>query len=336
MYQKKLNYIHYYFIAIISFIFIWGGFEYIKICNGEACQIDTIRLWYGLITIVLIFIPVTLCIWSEYVNGQIKKIFSRIKLIYEEKTLIFGMAIFISLGIASLTLFNFWWSHFVKTPAPKEYMAALVNLSVFIATLFAPIAALMLYDNWKTQKNYDLNKEILLSIDNIIFDIYNDLFKKINCLTALHEIDIYKIQIENYDENKNIPSYVNELNQLHSKIELYDVLNKTNLKKHFNNFGGSVFRAVHISNYIYNSYDELASKINIKKTNNTISKKYSNYEKINYRSEIENIKNAICKKYRYQYDDYSTILFLNFDEAFVDFKDQYNNITKEVRDRIKA
>lgn len=199
MYQRKLNYIHYYFVAIISFILIWGGFEYITICNGKACQIDTKRLWYGLITIVLIFIPITLCIWSEYVNGQIKRLFSSIKLLYEEKTLIFGMAIFISLGIASLMFFNIWWSHFVKEPAPKEYMAALVNLSVFIATLFAPIAALMLYDNWKIQHNKAVISDEAKEVWNLLVKL------SIETLDLDHEY--YNLQISEYlyfNKNKKI------------------------------------------------------------------------------------------------------------------------------------
>jgi hypothetical protein len=336
MTQQKLNYIHYYLVAIVSTILVWGMFEYISICNGQNCAINTNRLWNGLALITLIFIPITLCIWSEYVNGQLKKLFGNIKLLYEEKTLIFAMAIFISLAIASLMIFNNYWNHFVKEDSPKEYMAALVNLSVFVATLFAPIAALILYDNWKIQKNYDLNKEILLSIDNIIFEIYNDLFKKINCLNLIHNIDKYKIEFENYEDNKNLSNYINELNQLQSKIELYDALNKKELKNHFVNFGGALYRVTNISSSVYDSYDKYASKIKIKKTNNTISNRYKHHEKIMYKDEIEGVKEAIRKKHKYQSADYSTIMFLNFDEAFSQFIEQHNIIIKEVRDKIKA
>lgn len=346
MTQNKLNYIHYYLLVIVASILIWGGFEYISICNGHNCMIDTTRLWKGLNIITLIFIPITLCIWSDYVNGQIKKLFAIFRLQYEEKTLIFAIAIFVTLGIASLLIFNGWWEYYVDdakieekktfTKYGKEYMSALVNLSVFVATLFAPIAALILYDNWKIQKNYDLNKEILLSIDNIIFDIYNDIFKRINCITSLYEIDSYKISIENYPENKNLSNYVNEINQLQSKIELYDALNKKNLKEHFNNFGGSIFRITHISQNIFDVYDDYASKIKIENSKNTVSVKYTNSEKIMYKNEIDNLKKALLKKHRYQSSDLSEMIFLDFIDALDDFKNQYQTITNEVRKNIKA
>lgn len=350
MNQQKLNYIHYYLLAIVTSILIWGGFEYITICNGQNCMFNTSRLWKGLAIITLIFIPITLCIWSTYANSVIRFLLNnlktQIKIQYEEKTLLFAVLIFVALFAASLTIFNVYWNYYVGDDViekgknfskyGKEYMAATANVAVFSATLFAPIAALILYDNWKVQKNYDLNKEILLSIDNIIFEIYNDLFKKINCLTVLNEIDNYKIQIENYEDNKKISNHINELNQLQSKIELYDALNKKELKNHFNNFGGAIFRIVHISNEIYSSYDEFALKIKIKNTNNTIFDRYNNSEKIIYRKEIENVKKSMLKNHRYQSNENATSIFLNFDEAFIEFKNQYNIITKEVRDKIKA
>lgn len=188
MNQKKLTYIHYYILAIATSILVWGGFEYVAICNGHNCMIDTSRLWTGLALITLIFIPITLCVWSEYVNGQLQNIFGRIKLLYEEKTLIFAIAIFISLSIASLMIFNAWWAHFVKDNSPKEYMAALVNLSVFVATLFAPIAALILYDNWKIQHNKTLLSEEAKSV-------YYVLHKERICFYELREFIIKRAKI---------------------------------------------------------------------------------------------------------------------------------------------
>lgn len=171
MNQQKLNYIHYYLLAIVSAILVWGGFEYISICNGKNCMIDTSRLWSGLALIVLIFIPITLCIWSEYVNDQLKKLLSFFKQKYEEQILIFGMLILFLLSLLSYEVFNFNWDIAEKSRESKEYVAALVNLAIFVATIFAPIAALLLYNNWKIQHNKILfskeAKEIWLLIYNI-------------------------------------------------------------------------------------------------------------------------------------------------------------------------
>lgn len=215
MTQQKLNYIHYYFLAILSSILIWGGFEYISICNGQNCMIDTNRLWKGLAIITLIFIPITLCIWSEYVNGQLKKIFGSIKLLYEEKTLIFAIAIFISLSIASLMIFNYWWTYFVKENASKEYMAALVNLSVFVATLFAPIAALILYDNWKIQHN-----------KTVLAEQAKPLLKKLSQEQILIKEIINQFEMETYNP---LCRFTVTDEKLEVKIKEYELLRSTNI-----------------------------------------------------------------------------------------------------------
>lgn len=215
MNQHKLTYIHYYLLAIATSILVWGGVEYIAICSGHNCMINTNRLWKGLTLITLIFIPITLCVWSEYVNGQLKNIFGNIKLLYEEKTLIFAIAIFISLSIASLMIFNSWWTYFVKEPASKEYMAALVNLSVFVATLFAPIAALILYDNWKIQHN-----------KTVLAEQAKPLLKKLSQEQILIKEIINQFEMETYDP---LCKFTVTDEKLKVKIKEYELLRSTNI-----------------------------------------------------------------------------------------------------------
>lgn len=215
MNQHKLTYIHYYLLAIATSILVWGGFEYVAICSGHNCMIDTSRLWKGLTLITLIFIPITLCVWSEYVNGQLQKIFGSIKLLYEEKTLIFAIAIFISLSIASLMIFNTWWTYFVKDNAPKEYMAALVNLSVFVATLFAPIAALILYDNWKIQHN-----------KTVLAEQAKPLLKKLSKEQIIIKEIINQFEMETYNP---LCRFTVTDEKLELKIKEYEVLRSTNI-----------------------------------------------------------------------------------------------------------
>lgn len=215
MNQQKLNYIHYYLLAIITSILVWGGFEYIAICNGHNCTVDTNRLWKGLSLIALVFIPITLCIWSEYVNGQLKKLFAIFKLQYEEKTLLFAIAIFLNLSIASLMIFNSWWNYFVNEDASKEYMAALVNLSVFVATLFAPIAALILYDNWKIQHN-----------KTVLAEQAKPLLKKISQEQILIKEIINQFEMETYDP---LCRFTVTDEKLEEKIKEYELLRSTNI-----------------------------------------------------------------------------------------------------------
>lgn len=159
MTQQKLNYIHYYLLAIVASVLIWGGFEYISVCNGQNCMIDTPSLWKGVGLIALIFIPITLCIWSEYVNLLLKGLVKLLKRSYEEQILIFGFFILALLFLISYHAFNFYWEKIVDKNISKEYVAALVNVAIFVATIFAPIAALLLYNNWKIQHNLKIFSE---------------------------------------------------------------------------------------------------------------------------------------------------------------------------------
>lgn len=255
MNQQKLNYIHYYLLAIITSILVWGGFEYIAICNGHNCKVDTSRLWKGLSLIALIFIPITLCIWSEYVNGQLKKVFGSIKLLYEEKILIFAFAIFISLGIVSLMVFNLWWDHFVKTPSPKEYMAAIVNLSVFVATIFAPFAAIMLYDNWKIQHNKAVISDDAKEVWNLLVAL------SIETLDLDH--DYYNLQGSDYlyfNENKKILDKIENIkkNTEHAMVRFH----------YFNELSGSKdASSLYLEFYgIYKDYKTYLEKVGDSKT----------------------------------------------------------------------
>lgn len=225
MTQQKLNYIHYYLLAIVSTVLVWGGFEYVSICNGQNCMIDTYRLWNGLALIALIFIPITLCIWSEYVNGKIKNLGRFLKRTYEEQVLIFGICILTLLFFVSYKAFNIYWGEFVGTRASKEYVAALVNVAIFVATMFAPIAALLLYNNWKVQHNKkiisDEAKNLLISVenDNVNYTGLIAAFKSVDSTQPVQNIynDLISKYVSNFNKNSeynhNLSYLVHELNE---------------------------------------------------------------------------------------------------------------------------
>ena len=207
MEKSKVTYIHIYCFSLIAIPFFVGILEYIVICSGQNCTIDGYRLWRWLLSIILFFIPITLCIWSEFFNGFIRGIFHKIQTSYEEKTLFFAILILVALFAASLTIFNIYWNQYVGNDVfenknnyskfGKEYMAALVNLSVFVATIYAPIAALILYDNWKVQHNKkiisDEAKKLLVSVDKEILEFSN-------IVSNLNRLDPNKRIQAQYDE----------------------------------------------------------------------------------------------------------------------------------------
>lgn len=213
--QKKLNYIQFYISAIITLILVWGGFEYIVICNGQNCMIDTNRLWIGLGLIFLGFIPITLCIWSDYVNGELNRLYSFFIKTYEEKTLLLCILTLLILFLASYKIFNVYWEIKVHEDAPKEYMAALVNLTVFVATLFAPIAALILYNNWKIQHNR-----------TALAEQAKPLLKKISQEQILIKEIMNQFEMETYNP---LCKFTVTDEKLESKIKEYELLRSTNI-----------------------------------------------------------------------------------------------------------
>lgn len=287
MTQQKLNYIHYYVLAIVASILVWGALEYISICNGQNCMIDTSRLWNGLGLIALIFIPITLCIWSESINGQLKTAIDFLKRKYEEQVLIFGVLILFTLFLTSYSWFNNYWDQLVKDRTSKEYVAALVNVAIFVATIFAPIAALLLYNNWKVQHNKTL-------LSNEAKSLLKPLLQEQKILLILEE----KFQEQCQTLNNRFTVTDTQLIRVFKTYD--DTTKKNNLEHAFFNF-----LANEKTSKLYEKYLELGSEL-IEFHNDccTNLKTYTSV-KDEYQNKLDDVKNTM---YRLTYDLKSYIL----------------------------
>lgn len=168
--NKVSDHINYYLLAILTTLFIWGGFEYITICNGNACIIDLKRLWYGLIIISAIFTPITL-ILLPYILRSIREIpkiiLETIKDIHALKIFKIGLILQLAITFLCVCLFIFFFYYIELDKfaiAEKSIAATQANMFVVAATLFAPLAALIFVQDWKAQHNKNISSEIARKI----------------------------------------------------------------------------------------------------------------------------------------------------------------------------
>lgn len=171
--MKKIEninrYVHYYFLAVISSLLIWGFLEYLIICNGGACLIDTSRLWKGLLIIVILLQVVSL-IMLPYIRAYciegVKSLNQPWYMVTDSDkklTLVIKLLIgFICISIFTIGIYYMGLHKYAHTES--SIAATQANMFVVAATLFAPIAALILVQDWKVQHNKNISSEIARKI----------------------------------------------------------------------------------------------------------------------------------------------------------------------------
>ena len=224
------SYIHYYLLSIIFSIFIWGVFEYIIICNGMACMIDTSRLWKGLVVISSIFIPITLMLFP-YILNSLKEFPKTLREMIEDlqnpQIVPFGLILKLAIVFICVCMFVlFFYYAGLNDFALKEKSVAATQANMFVvaATLFAPLAALIFVQDWKTQHNLKLFSVEAKNIWNLLDEEKS--------LWLEHRIILDSIP-ENTMDLKSITSYTNKFNDTIQKcktvnIELGKLKNLTN------------------------------------------------------------------------------------------------------------
>ena len=135
------------------------------------------------------------------------------------------LIIYIILFIASFLIGQILNIHFIT----EEHNRASVisNMFVWSATLFAPLAALLLVNSWKVQKNYDLQKEISLDfIKNLltlesIFIAYTALLNEFQKPTSQFELNMILEQAQKYSKDyMESNDNVKKSNNLHHGLVL--------------------------------------------------------------------------------------------------------------------
>lgn len=251
------------------------------------------------------------------------------------------LSLIVKLIISYVILLDFVFLFYVFNTDPSSDQTArgsvLTNLLVWSATLFTPIAAYFFYDSWKDQKNYELNKEILLEVDTILYSIYEELGKNSRRVETLKEINNYKVILEKHGENKKF-IHAKETNDLDSKCTLFDALNGTNIKSFQYNFCLLAFRLGVVLEKIYNEYNKYAEKTNISSVDLTTTTTYKRDEKELFSNEIKAVLYYIEKGYEFNRtnsDGSTESVTLTFGDLASEFEISYKKFRDEIITNIK-
>lgn len=172
------------------------------------CMIDTSRLWKGLVVISAIFVPITLVLFP-YILESLKNLPKTIREMIEDlqnpQIAPFGLILKLAIVFLCVCMFVlFFYYAGLNSFAIKEKSVAATQANMFVvaATLFAPLAALIFVQDWKTQHNLQLFSQDAKSIWNLLKD----------------ERTYWR---EHYSILENIPENSMALNEISSFKELF-------------------------------------------------------------------------------------------------------------------
>jgi len=136
-----------------------------------------------------------------------------------------GWIIFISIFVFFFTLWLFSYNS-IDNPLKEAWTITFSALSA-LATLGAGIIAARLYSNWKEQENYNLRKENINAVLNIINKINYDLMHKYEVILNIKSVkshiyinnDYLKIDLDYQQFKKEYFNYHNKLIQINIFIK---------------------------------------------------------------------------------------------------------------------
>lgn len=224
----------------------------------------------------------------------------------------------------------------------------LTNLFIWSATLYAPIVAIFLFDNWKVQEKYKQNVEMLsksflsisksnkeiLEINESIDDIYQSYLSYKNFILSRKLIN-QEILLD----DKNIISF-------EENISMYIRLNKTNLNDDLIKNYISKFNYIKLYQHsIQKNYNEKIVKILNKKEDQIIYDTEVTYIRINPEDEIPNeLKEPMIELqkldeamdliiYTIEYDEENKQI-RNYKKLIIELKEDYKSITSIIENEL--
>ncbi|MEQ1091623.1 hypothetical protein ABLT91_10645 [Acinetobacter pittii] len=122
--------------------------------------------------------------------------------------------------IICLIIFNI-----ISSPSDQDKNNVIVGLLGWSATIYAPIAAYLLLDNWKVQKKYEIQKEIIIKAIEKLALLDRDIKKYCSYHFALKNISEEVILLHNYKEF-NVEKRQDQLLEIFSELNLIVLLTK--------------------------------------------------------------------------------------------------------------
>ncbi|MBU3169587.1 hypothetical protein [Acinetobacter baumannii] len=216
-------------------------------------------------------------------------------------------------------------------PLDGDKASSLASMFGFAATLFAPIAALFVLDNWKIQKKYEMEKEIIVKIIDKITLIDRDLKKFCTYHFAIEKIKNEIIALHNYKEF-NVSKRQDQLLELAADIKLISLITKDEvILSLYNQFEGQVLHLDKLNKIFYLSlYPPYYEKIDRPFREQTILEKgpyKSDEEKESLASEITNICRFYQNETSYTYSiEINNIIYYSDNLSFFKHYEKYKNL----------
>ena len=246
--------------------------------------------------------------------------------------------------ISYLVLLAFAFLFYVFNTDPSSDQTArgavFTNLLVWSATIFTPIAAYFFYDSWKDQKNYELKKELMIKLSELVSTQYIKITKYARMADRLKHVKEYEIRLPSFYKSKH--SYDSDLlNEIFSILEIYEGFSSdSSLKKYKNTFDTSAFALSVFLRNIERKYDEYAKKLEFNLDDNRIqSKSYTVVSRQKVDRCIIYIEIEMDKKLDFETIDINGVVSKNsitYDEAHDNFDKAYKDFLKQITEKMKA
>lgn len=225
----------------------------------------------------------------------------------------------------------------------SDQSTVLTNLLIWSATLYTPFLAYMAYTDWREQKNYELQKEIMLKISELVSEQFIKIAKHARKADNLKKVESEEVIISNFEEAQNCYN-VNILNEIFVLLKLYEnISDDKDLQEYKVKFSESSFELTTFLRKLSKEYSNYCAILEIDFEDENISR-FKSYtierkHKVNQSQTIEKILNILKTElsfYRTDEDGTDTEYKIKYDNSYDNFNKSYNDFIREVTKRMKA
>lgn len=251
--------------------------------------------------------------------------------------LMFG--VFFILWLTTTAIFVFYCNYY-DVRGTEGSIGAYANLLVFDATIFAPIAAYFFYDNWKEQKNYELQKELMMKLSELVSTQFLKIMKHARRADRLKEVENSEIVIPNFSDAKYCYD-TDLLNEMFAVLKIYEGFsNDESLKPYKDKFDNHAFELTTFLKKIEKKYSAYSSILEIvPESDMTQTKTYKIGQKQKVREKILNIKYIMESETEFENTDINGNINrykITYDKAHDDFEQSYKDFIKTITNKMKA
>lgn len=261
-------------------------------------------------------------------------------MIINDKKLSLIVKLFISYGL----LLNFAFLFYVFNTDPSSDQTArgavFTNLLVWTATLFTPIAAYFFYDSWKDQKNYDLKKDLLIQVSNLVSTQYIKIAEPTQKFKRLKEIDTTQITISSGDGIKTYYE-IRLLNEIYVLLKTYEEFSQdSSLMEYKDAFCDKAFQLERFLIQIEKQYSNYCEVLGL---DNNVNCTKRGYYKGDSKTQAQQSIDQILKFFNIglEFDQYNknkwvSSYTITFTTAATEFDEKYNDFIKALTNKLRA